>query len=66
MTREIHEKRNEIKPVAIRSDCEGDDDDDVELNVLGCQLHILETNCDQCVYIVQCCFTPTEVIIKAH
>ena len=38
------------------------DDDDVELNVLGCRVDILGTNCDQCVYMVQCCFTSTETI----
>ena len=38
------------------------DDDDVELNVLGCQVDILGTNCDQCVCMVQCCFTSTETI----
>ena len=30
------------------------DDDDVELNVLGCRVDILGTNCDQCVCMVQC------------
>ena len=30
--------------------------DDIELNVLGCRVDILETNCDQC------CFTSTETI----
>ena len=39
-----------------------DDDDDVELNVLGCRVDILGTNCDQCVCMVQCCFTSTETI----
>ena len=39
-----------------------DDDDDGELNVLGCRVDILGTNCDQCVCMVQCCFTPTESI----
>ena len=34
-------------------------DDDVELNVLGCRVDILGTNCDQC---VKCCFTSTETI----
>ena len=38
------------------------DDDDVELNVLGCQVDILGTNYDQCVSMVQCCFTSTETI----
>ena len=37
-------------------------DDDVELNVLGCQVDILGTNCDQCVSMVQCCFMSTETI----
>ena len=40
----------------------GSDDDDVELNVLGCLADILGTNCDQCVCMVQCCFTSTETI----
>ena len=39
-----------------------EDDDDVELNVLGCRIDILGTNCDQCVSTVQCCFTSTETI----
>ena len=39
-----------------------DDDDDVELNVLGCRVDILGTNCEQCVSMVQCCFTSTETI----
>ena len=39
-----------------------DDDDDVELNVLGCRVDILGTNCDQCMCMVQCCFTSTETI----
>ena len=30
--------------------------DDAELNVLGCQVDILGTNCDQCLSMVQCCF----------
>ena len=38
------------------------DDDDVELNVLGCQVDILGTNYDQCVSMVQYCFTSTETI----
>ena len=37
-------------------------DDDVELNVLGCQVDIFGTNCDQCVSMVQCCFTSTETV----
>ena len=37
------------------------DDDGVELNVLGCRV-VLGTNCDQCVNMVQCCFTSTETI----
>ena len=36
--------------------------DDVELNVLGCRVDILGTNCDQCVCMVHCCFTSTETI----
>ena len=41
------------------------DDDDVELNVLGCWVDILillGTNCDQYVSMVQCCFMSTETI----
>ena len=41
-------------------DDDDDDDDDVELNVLGCRFFILGTNCDQCLSMVQCCFTSTE------
>ena len=37
-------------------------DDNVELNVLGCRVDILGTNCDQCRSIVQCCFTSTETV----
>ena len=37
-------------------------DDDVELNVLGCWVDILGTNCDQCVSMVQCCFMSTETV----
>ena len=37
-------------------------DDDVELHVLGCRVDILGTNYDQCVSIVQYCFTSTETI----
>ena len=36
--------------------------DDVELNVLGCRDDILETNCDQCVCMVQCCSISTETV----
>ena len=36
--------------------------DDVELHVLGCQVDILGTNCDQCVCMVRCCFTSTETM----
>ena len=42
-----------------------DDDDDVELNVLGCRVDMLGTNCDQCVCRVQCCFTSTETVTNA-
>ena len=35
---------------------------DVELNVLGCRVDILGTNCDQCVSMVQCCFASTETV----
>ena len=34
-------------------------DDDVELDVLGCRVDILGTNCDRCMCLVQCCFTST-------
>ena len=40
----------------------GYDDDNVELIVLGCRVDILGTNYDQCVSMVQCCFTSTETI----
>ena len=48
----------------VDDDVDDDDDDDdvVELNVLGCRVDILGTNCDQCVRMVQCCFTSTETI----
>ena len=39
-----------------------DGDDDIEINVLGCRVDILGTNCDQCVSMVQCDFTSTETI----
>ena len=40
-----------------------DDDDDVERTyVLGCQDDILGTNCDQCLSMVQCCFTSTKTV----
>ena len=46
-----------------RCDREGcNDDDDVGLNVLGCRVDILGTNCDQCISMVQCCFTSTETV----
>ena len=38
------------------------DEYNVELNVVGCPVDILGTNCDQCVSMVQCCFTSTETI----
>ena len=38
-------------------------DDDVELYVLGCRVDVLGTNCcDQCLSMVQCCFTSTETV----
>ena len=37
-------------------------DDNVELNVLGCRVDILGTNCDQCRSMVQCCFMSTETV----
>ena len=36
--------------------------DDEEYDVLRCRVDILGTNCDQCVCMVQCCFTSTETI----
>ena len=39
-----------------------EDDDVGALNVLGCRVDILGTNCDQCVSMVQCCFTSTKTI----
>ena len=39
----------------------GGGDDDVELHVPG-YVDILGTNCDQCLSMVQCCFTSTETI----
>ena len=49
--------------MTIRDSHDDDDDDDgVELNALGCRVDILWTNCDQCVRMVQCCFTSTETI----
>ena len=41
-----------------------DDDDEVELHVLGCRLtsDILVTNCDQWRSTVQCCFTSIETV----
>ena len=35
---------------------------DVVLNVLGCRVDILGTNCDQSLIMVQYCFTSTETI----
>ena len=35
---------------------------EVELIVLGCQVDMLGTNCDQCVSMVQCCFASTETL----
>ena len=37
-------------------------DEDVELNVLGCRVDILGTNCYQWVSMVQCCFTSTDTV----
>ena len=36
----------------------------MELNVLERRVDISRTNCDQCVCMVQCCFTSTETIVK--
>ena len=38
------------------------DDDDVELNVFGCRVDVLEANCDQCLSVVQRRFTSTETV----
>ena len=46
--------------------CRSVDDDDVELHVLGCRVDILGTNCDQCLSMVQCCFTETARLIRAE
>ena len=39
-----------------------DDDEDIELDVLGCRVDTLGANCDQCVCTVQCCITSTETV----
>ena len=47
----------------LNDDDDDDNDDDgcdVELNVLGCRVDVLGTNCDQCVSMVHCCFASTE------
>ena len=36
--------------------------DDVELTVFECRVDILGTDCDQCVSVVECCFTSTETV----
>ena len=46
-----------MRRVSKETDCRLDDD--VELNVLGCRVDILGTNCDS---MVQCCFTSTETV----
>ena len=51
--------------LVLREDCTPSThllDDDVELNVLGCRVDIFVTNRDQCVNMVQCCFTSTETV----
>ena len=51
------------QPSQVICDSAGSSDDgDVERNVFGCRVGILGTNCDQCVCMVQCCFTSTETI----
>ena len=50
-------RTTDVKTVEV-----ADDDDDVELNVLGCRVDILGTNCDQCGCMVQCYFTSTETV----
>ena len=54
--------RSSIHPLPAPHTKTRKDGDDVELNVLGCRVDILGTNCDQCVCMVQCCFTSTETI----
>ena len=39
------------------------DDDDIKLHILRCQLtYQVGTKCDQCLSMVQCCFTSTETV----
>ena len=58
-----HEKLKKKRETCTqRCDREGCNDDDVELNVLGCRVDILGTNCDQCISMVQCCFTSTKTV----
>ena len=53
-----------VKDMPVKSTATTDrfnDDDDVELNVLGCRVDvILGTNCDQYLCMVHCCFTSTD------
>ena len=58
----FHVKFGGGDPALCKINDDDDDDDDVELNVLGCRVDILGTNCDQCVRMVQCCFTSTETV----
>ena len=53
--------RGAVRFYAVHIDND-DDDDDVELHVLGYQVDILGTNCDQCLSMGQCCFTSTETV----
>ena len=56
----LKKKRETCTQRCGREGC--NDDDDVEPNVLGCRVDILGTNCDQCLSMVQCCFTSTETV----
>ena len=61
MRNECDDADDDAAAAAAAAD-DDDDDDDVELHVLGCRVDILGTNCDQCVSMVQCCFTSTETV----
>ena len=41
-------------------------DDDVEIQVLGCLVDTLGTNCDQCLSMVQRCFTYEDGHLDFH
>ena len=55
--RRTHYSGSESQQKIVQHKHNGDDDDDVKLSVLGCWVDISGTNCDQCVCMVQCCFT---------